>query len=81
MMKNLFLFLLVASFILVFSACEDPRDDACYDADLAFSMIDSTCISTCPGVCACNFVTYCNECEAMKAGYAVAIGDSLPCGQ
>ncbi len=79
MRKLILVFLVLGSF--GYSACNDPVDNSCYDAALAASMADSTCISTCDGVCACNQVTYCNECEAMKAGYMVAFGDTLPCSQ
>jgi hypothetical protein len=67
---------------VIASRCtQDPRNNACYDAKLEASMKDSTCALSCEGVCACNGVTYCNECEAMKAGYIVHPGDTIPCSQ
>ena len=77
-MSKLFLFVGI-SVIIGFSACNDPVDNSCFDAALKESMADSVCIATCEGICACNQVTYCNECEAMKEGYRVAVGDTLPC--
>jgi len=76
-----FFFFIAISGVLSFAACNDPVDNSCFDAALKESMKDSTCIATCEGICACNNVTYCNECEAMKEGYTVAVGDSLPCSQ
>lgn len=80
LVRNIVLFI-ATSIFLVFAACNDPVDDGCYDAGLAQSMRDSVCILTCEGVCACNGRTYCNECDAMKAGYTVAAGDTVPCPQ
>lgn len=79
-MNKFVLSILVIGF-LGFAACNDPVNDSCYDAALAESMKDTICPATCEGICACNQRTYCNECEAMKAGYSVAVGDSLPCSQ
>jgi hypothetical protein len=45
--------------------------DDCYDQALADSMATVDCIADCPGVTACNGDTYCNECLANQAGYAV----------
>lgn len=80
-MKRLgFLTLLFVAVVAI--RCEqDPRNDACHDPALQESMKDSVCALTCEGVCACNGVTYCNECEAMKQGYMVYPGDTIPCSQ
>ena len=78
-MKYVSIFIFFA--VIVVACKQDPRNNACYDPVLAKSMKDSVCVLTCEGVCACNGVTYCNECEAMKAGYRVLPGDTIPCSQ
>ena len=78
-MKKFLLAAVVLLSVVLVNCRKDPRNDDCYDAALAASMKDSICIATCEGICACNNVTYCNECEAMKEGYKVASGDTLPC--
>lgn len=80
-MRRIVLAIFILGTLFVWSCSNDPRNDACYDAALAKSMKDSVCVATCDGVCACNGVTYCNECEAMKAGYEVYPGDTIPCSQ
>ncbi len=80
-MKKLIFFVLLLVTVVAIRCSQDPRNDACFDADLKASMVDSVCILSCEGVCACNGVTYCNECEAMKQGYAVHPGDTIPCSQ
>ncbi len=70
--------------IAVFSAfavwsCKDDNKDACFSQELQDMYADTVCTEPCTGVCACNDVTYCNECEARKAGFEVA--DTIPCGQ
>ena len=71
---------IISAFVFI-ASCKDVRDDGCYDAALVEAMKDSVCVTGCEGVCACNNRTYCNECEAMKAGYRVNPGDSIPCNQ
>ena len=78
-MKKLIVAVIVLLSVVVVNCRKDLRNDDCYDAGLAASMKDSICITTCEGICACNYVTYCNECEAMKAGFRVIAGDTLPC--
>ena len=80
-MKRIIFILLVVVSVVAVRCDKDPRNNACYDSALVEMMKDSACVPTCEGVCACNGVTYCNECEAMKAGYAVAPGDTIPCSQ
>lgn len=80
MRRGIFIVLVLLT-VVVIGCRQDPRNDACYDATLEEMMKDSTCALSCQGVCACNGVTYCNECEAMKAGFAVAPGDTIPCSQ
>ena len=80
MKRVLFLVVILVSMITI-RCQQDPRNDACHDPELELLMKDSVCVATCEGVCACNGVTYCNECEAMKAGYSVHPGDTIPCSQ
>tara|TARA_R110002050_G_scaffold141251_2_gene266305 strand:+ start:14151 stop:14396 length:246 start_codon:yes stop_codon:yes gene_type:complete len=80
MKRGIFIVLVLLSVVAI-RCQQDPRNDACYDPDLVKMMKDSTCALSCQGVCACNGATYCNECEAMKAGFAVAPGDTVPCSQ
>jgi hypothetical protein len=79
-MDKIILSVAIAGFLFV-ASCKDVRDDSCFDPALVEAMKDSVCVTGCEGVCACNNRTYCNECEAMKAGYRVNIGDSIPCNQ
>lgn len=80
-MKRVLFFVLLIISVVAIRCQQDPRNDACFDPVLKASMQDSTCVLTCEGVCACNGVTYCNECEAMKQGYEVYPGDTIPCSQ
>ena len=80
-MKRVLFFVLLIISVVAIQCSQDPRNDACHDPVLQESMKDSTCVLPCYGVCACNGVTYCNECEAMKQGYEVYPGDTIPCSQ
>ena len=80
-MKRLFFLVVIFLSVVAVRCTQDPRNDACFDADLKASMADTICPLTCEGVCACNGVTFCNECEAMKQGFAVHPGDTIPCSQ
>ena len=80
-MKKLFFIAIVLVTVIAVKCKQDVTDNSSYDPALVELMKDSICPLECPGVCAANNVTYCNECEAKKAGFLVAVGDSLPCGQ
>ena len=80
-MKKVFLIAIVFVSVLAVKCNQDVTDNSSFDPALVELMKDSICPLECPGVCAANNITYCNECEANKAGYLVAVGDSLPCGQ
>lgn len=80
MKKVLFLGLAVISIIAI-KCRQDPQNNSCRDVQLIEMMQDSICPLTCQGVCACNGVTYCNECDAMKEGFSVHPADTIPCSQ
>ncbi|MFT4754527.1 MAG: hypothetical protein ACI9GM_000012 [Salibacteraceae bacterium] len=80
-MKRVLFFVVMLVSVVTIKCRQDPQNDACFSADLKVSMEDSICVLTCKGVCACNGVTYCNECEAMKQGFEVQPGDTIPCSQ
>lgn len=80
-MKKVLFFVLLIVTVVAVKCKQDPRNDACFDADVKAFMADSICVLSCEGVCACNGVTYCNECEAMKQGFVVHPGDTIPCSQ
>ena len=80
-MKRGVVFILLVISVLAIKCSQDPRNEACFNQELKDAMKDSVCVNTCEGVCACNGSTYCNECEAMKQGYEVYPGDTLPCSQ
>jgi hypothetical protein len=67
MRTNLPSLLLCALLSIAAISCSDD----CYDQALADSMATVDCTADCPGVTACNGDTYCNECLANQAGYAV----------
>jgi hypothetical protein len=80
-MKKVFFIVLVLISVVAARCGKDITDKSTFDPALVEMMKDSICPLECPGVCAANNITYCNECEAMKAGYLVAAGDTIPCGQ
>lgn len=80
-MKKILVVVIILTGFFATQCNRDPRNDTCKDDELVEMMKDSICDLTCDGVCACNGVTYCNECEAMKAGFTVAVGDTIPCSQ
>ena len=56
-----------ASLSLTFSGCNKD----CYNPSLEAEYANKVCTTDCPGVVGCDGNTYCNECEANKAGVAV----------
>jgi len=48
-------------------SCDKPIDDGCYSSELEENH-SGICTTDCPGVCGCDGVTYCNECNANAAG-------------
>lgn len=65
-MKTTFAFLIVIS--LIFAACHTEGARPCPDRSIKHN---NACTADCPGVKACDGKTYCNECEAARAGFWV----------
>jgi hypothetical protein len=63
------IFALSLSLLLGAGACK--KTNSCYNAQLAEQNRGLFCTADCPGVTACNGQTFCNACEARKAGYEV----------
>lgn len=80
-MKRLFFLVVIFISVVAVRCSQDPRNDTCRDLELMEAMADTICPLGCDGVCACNGMTYCNECEAMKQGFVVNPGDTIPCSQ
>jgi|AVFP01.1.fsa_nt_gi hypothetical protein len=77
-MKIVFSFLVV-SLMIIASSCSTREYPDCYSIILEEQYEETACPQTCPGVCACNGVTYCNECLAAKDGFTML--DTKPCSQ
>lgn len=60
-------FLAAAALALITTSCNKD----CYNPNLENEFKDKVCTTDCPGVKGCDGKTYCNECEANKAGVAV----------
>lgn len=58
----------LATGLILLVACKEVEQHPCYDASLVH---DNACTTDCPGVCGCDGLTYCNECEAHRLGIAV----------
>jgi len=58
-----------ALFLMAAAATGCNKD--CYNPNLEAEYANKVCTADCPGVVGCDGNTYCNECEANKAGVAV----------
>jgi len=75
---KLFLSITVLTAVLI-SCEEDNQDDSCLDPSLVAQFDSTNCPLLAQPVCACNNVTYLNECLANQAGFAIQ--DTVPCSQ
>lgn len=63
--SKIFLLPIVVFLSLVLFSC--GKSDSCYDRKMEKNH-SGICSADCPGVCGCDDVFYCNECEANRAG-------------
>lgn len=70
---------LLLSLVFVTLSCSTREYPDCYSIILEKQNEETACPTDCPGVCACNGVTYCNECLAAKDGFTLL--DTKPCSQ
>lgn len=67
--RRIGILLAVAAVPLAFISCQKQK--SCYDANLEAYWQNRACTTDCPGVTGCDGKTYCNECDANRAGVHV----------